>query len=227
MKTLVCVAFVTLTCFVSPTTILAQASSASAFLSPWRVEFRVGSAIPPDTGPDGGGNAIGGGLIAIPLGKSGPWRLFSAQFAADNAELGRTIFVDPVFGRAASTEQLILLTPRLGITAMRTSRFIVDTYIGGGWLITNTSFALESTPDTNAGVNPAFPAGGGGDDFENVCDLTLFTDRCGNIYEGVFTVGLGFRVRRKPDGHLFLGADYGWYSIDRHQIVGTVGFLWQ
>jgi len=226
MKTLVCVAWITLTCLVAPTAISAQASSGLAFSAPGRVEIRVGSAIPPDKGSDGGGESIIGGLFAVPLGTSGLRRVFNAQLAADYAELGRTIFVDPEFGRAASTDQLILLTPRLGIAVVRTSRFVADAHVGGGWLITNTTFALESTPDTPI-VNPQGIVAPGGDDFENVCDLTFFSNRCGNSYEGVFTVGAGFRVLRKPDGHLFFGVDYGWYSIHRHQIVGTIGMMWQ
>ena len=196
-------------------------------LTPFRMEIRAGSAIPPDKGPSGDASGLFGGLIAVPLGRAFLGGRSTVDFAADYAEFNRTQFIDPQLGPAAETELQFLLTPRFGITTFRSPRFITDVHVGGTIQIERTTFALASTPDTTVPSNGSFSGSAGGDEYENVCDLVITADRCRNSYKGLFSLGAGFRLLRKPGGILFFGAEYGWNSSNRHQIVGTIGSMLQ
>lgn len=189
--------------------------------TPWlpiRMEIRIGSAIPPDKGPGGDTTGLFGGLIAFPLGRMFLGGRSSVQFAADYSEFERTLFTDPTLGQAAASDYQWLLTPRFGFTTFRTPRFVTDVHVGPSIRIERTTFALASTPDASDD---------GGDHYENVCDLVIAADRCRSSYKGLFTLGAGFRLLRKPGGILFFGAEYGWNSSNRHQIVGTIGSMLQ
>jgi hypothetical protein len=205
---------VTLGVAASSATLLGQADGMR--MAPFRIEIRLGSAIPPDRGPSGDASGLFGGLFAIPLGRTFLGGRSSVQFAADYTEFNRTLFVDPQLGQAAATELQFLLAPRFGITTFRTPRFVTDVHAGAAIRVERTTFALASTPDTDTTM---------GDEYENVCDLVIAADRCRNSYEGLFTLGAGFRLLRKVGGVLFFGAEYGWTSNNRHQIVGTVGTM--
>jgi opacity protein-like surface antigen len=58
-------------------------------------------------------------------------------------------------------------------------------------------------------------------DFENVCGLTAFQDRCEDRWRTTLGIGAGARWHVRPS--FYVGVDYTWLSYGRHVLVGTVG----
>ncbi len=190
--------------------------------APFRLELRIGSRVPPDTGPDETGSVVLGGLIGIPLGDHSLRRRLSVQVAIDFVELQSQTFEDPTFGLARHWNYLITVAPRLAVALVETPRLRLDVHGGVALAINRTTFGLETTPDVTV-----VPGGvvSSGDHFENVCDLTFFSSRCRNTYDGLASMGGGARILRTPGGKLFFGGDYAWHSNGKHLIVGTIGWL--
>ena len=155
-----------------------------------------------------------GGRLAWYLGAGALGRRTKLQVTGQYAEIGSVEYLDVTLGSLARTEgHWFALTPALGVDLIRTSRITVDAHAGPSLVSETTTFLLERAHHDEEG------------DFENVCDLSAFENRCSDRYRGVAALGVGAKAIVRRGGSWYLGVDYTWLSHDRHVFVGTIGWL--
>lgn len=155
-----------------------------------------------------------GGCLAWHFGAGALGRRAKLQVTGQYAEIGSFDYLDVTLGSLVRTEgHWFVLTPALGVDLVRTSRFTVDAHAGPSLVSEMTTFLLERAHRDEEG------------DFENVCDLSAFENRCSDRYRGVAALGVGAKAIVRRGGSWYLGVDYTWLSHDRHVFVGTIGWL--
>jgi hypothetical protein len=188
--------------------------------APFLVELRVGALWPHapvivdfedlDTSTT---RPSAGGRLNLYFGSGRFERRLSFQIAVDWAELGASEFVDERLGSGARAEgHWVSVVPALGVDLVRTPRLSADARIGPAILVDLTTFLLQRH-------DPDFDES----DFENVCDLVAFKDRCNERVRGGGAVGVGARFIVKPSWKLFVGFDYTRFTTGRNVLVATVG----
>jgi hypothetical protein len=154
-----------------------------------------------------------GGRLNLYFGRGPVERRLSLQIAVDWADLGAVEFFDPLLRSGARAEgHWFSVVPAFGVDVVRTRRMSMDVRAGPAILVDLTTFLLERH-------DPDFDDS----DFENVCDLVAFEDRCHERVRGGGAVGVGARVIVKPSWKLFVGFDYTRLTTGRNVLVATVG----
>ena len=157
--------------------------------------------------------ASAGGRLSWYFGKGRFDRRLSAQISADWAELGAAEFVDDLVGSGARTEgHAFVVTPALGLDLLRTRRMTLDARVGPAILVDVTTYLLER-------FDPDFDES----EFDNVCDLVVFNDRCSDRTRFGGALGFGARWIVKPSWQLFAGFDYTRLTTGGNVLVATVG----
>jgi hypothetical protein len=156
-----------------------------------------------------------GGRLALYFSDHGPAGRLKFQITGQYADLGSFNYFDVALRSRARTEgHWFAVTPALGIDLLRMGRLTVDAHAGPSLVGEMTTFLLERTHrDEN------------GNEFENVCDLSAFENRCPDSFQGVAALGISGRGVIRQGGSWYLGLDYTWLSHGRHVVVGTIG--WQ
>jgi hypothetical protein len=177
----------------------------------FEVDFRIGTIRPleAEIGP-----VLVGGRIAVYPWAGDTARRFSIQFVGDYVYRGDDEAFDAALGSWTKvTDHYFTLSPALGVDLVRTEHVTLEVRGGPTVVGEERTFSLERE----------FVDFDNSEEFENVCDLTAFRDRCESAYDFSGHVALGLRVRPKPGSAVFFGVDYTWLTSDQHQIVGTVG----
>jgi hypothetical protein len=187
---------------------------------PLVMELRVGALWPrspvivePDDDDPSTTRPAVGGRLGLYFGNGTLERRLSLQIAVDWAELGSIEFVDEALGSGARTEgHWFAVVPALGIDVVRRPRMSLDVRAGPAILVDLTTFLLQRH-------DPDFDES----DFDNVCDLVAFKDRCSERIRAGGAVGFGARYVVKPSWKLFVGFDYTRFTVGRNVLVATVG----
>lgn len=188
---------------------------------PFLIELRVGALWPhPPLILDPGdldtstSRAAAGGRVSFYFGQGRVERRLSLQVAVDWADLGSLEFFDPVLRSGARAEgHWVSIVPALGLDVVRTRRMSMDVRAGPAILVNLTTFLLQRH-------DPDFDEG----EFDNVCDLVAFNDRCTERVRGGAAAGIGARWIVKPSWKLFAGIDYTRLTTGQNVLVGTVGW---
>jgi hypothetical protein len=176
---------------------------------PLEVDVRVGTITPLEA--EIGPVSVGARLAAYPWRGNAASR-FSVQFVGDYVYVADEEIFDPELRSGTKfTDHFFTLSPAIGVDLVRTSRVNLEVRVGGTVLGERTTFSLEGDIDNDF------------EQFENVCGLTAFRDRCDSEYDFSTHLAVGFRVLRKPGSPLFFGVDYTWLTLGQHQVVGTIG----
>ena len=148
-------------------------------------------------------------------------RRLNLQFVLDYAPLGSTEYIDPELGTRVKREgHWITLTPAIAFDVVKTPGFFADVHAGPSIVDEYRSFLLERS-NPSCSYTPGLGTWCEGD-FENVCSLTAYQDRCEDRVRTVLGLGAGARWKVLPT--LYVGVDYTWLSHGRHVLVGTIGF---
>jgi hypothetical protein len=148
-------------------------------------------------------------------------RRLNLQFAFDYAPLGSSEYIDPELGSRVKREgHWYALTPAIAFDVVKTPRFFVDIHAGPSIVGEYRTFLLERS-NPSCSYTPGLGTTCEGD-FENVCGLSAFQNRCDDRWRTVMAVGAGARWYVRPSW--YVGVDYTWLSCGQHVLAGTVGF---
>lgn len=153
--------------------------------------------------------AVGGQLSFYPV--DGPLaRRFSIQISGDVAGLEDERFHDPVLGDAETYRYVFIVSPAVAFDVIQSPRSLVAVWVGGSVIGDETTFSLRRADS---------------DEYQSVCDLAAFEQRCPSDYDGALHAGVGLRLLRSRNGHLTFGTAYTWDSGGRHRLAGTIGWM--
>jgi hypothetical protein len=144
----------------------------------------------------------------------------SLQFIVDYSSLGSSKSADGQLGLVKREGHWFVFTPAISVDLLKTSTLAVGVRAGPSVVGELTTFLLENTlPSCSYS-----PYGSICDDqFENVCDLKAFEDRCTGTYRAALALGTGVRWHPVRAWPMYFGLDYTWLSSDKHLLVGTIG----
>jgi hypothetical protein len=165
--------------------------------------------------PDTSTRVAAGGRLSLYFGSGRLERRLSVQIAVDWANLGSVEFFDSAvpFSRGSAEGHWFSIVPAFGIDVVRTRRLSMDVRAGPAILVDLTTFLLQrDIPDFDEG------------DFDNVCDLAAFNDRCSERVRGGAAASIGARWIVKPSWKLFAGIDYTRLTTGQNVLVATVGW---
>lgn len=208
------------TCALLALPLAAAAQPAPADQSRFLMEFRLGALWPQppvvvdvdDFDPSDTRVAIGGRFGWYP-GSAEDRPRVRLDIGVDYAPVGSAEYFDVGLDSYARFEgHWVAIVPAVALEFVHTPRASADFRVGGAFIIEATTFLLERGYDYGEGP------------FENVCDLRAFEDLCTERFRGAAVVGAGARLVVVPRWRLFVGVDYTWLTIDRHVLVGTVGW---
>lgn len=144
-------------------------------------------------------------------------RRLALAVRVDWAPAGSVEFFDEGVGSFARVEgHWFAVAPNLTADVVRLRRLTIDVHAGPAVVGELRSFLLER-------VDGASDEAG---DWEDVCDLRAFEDRCDRDYRASASVGAGLRGILVPRWQLHAGFQYTWYTYGRHVVAGIVGRTW-
>ena len=164
--------------------------------------------------------AIGGRFgynFAEPLGGR-----LGLHLVGDYAELGSAEYVEAGLGLVRREGHWFVFTPAVSVDLLKTSRIVASARAGPSVIGELTTFLLERSDPSCTYSGGVYSCEG---DFDNVCDLTAFEDRCAEHYRAALALGGGIRWHPHRTWPLYFGIDYTWLSPDQNVLVGTIG-LW-
>ena len=165
--------------------------------------------------------AIGGRFgynFADPLGGR-----LGLHLIGDYARLGSTEYAEAELGLVRREGHWFAFTPAVSMDLLKTSRLVASARAGPSVVGELTTFLLERSDPSCTYYSPGVYSCEG--EFDNVCDLTAFEDRCGEHYRTALSLGGGMRWYPHRTWPLYFGIDYTWLSPDQNVLVGTIG-LW-
>jgi hypothetical protein len=174
-----------------------------------------------DRDPSTSSFAIGGRFgydFAEPLGGR-----LGLHLIGDYAALGSAEYREAAPGLVRREGHWFVFTPALSIDLLKTSRLVASARAGPSVVGELTTFLLERSDPSCTYYSPGVYSCEG--EFDNVCDLTAFEDRCSEHYRGALSLGGGIRWHPHRTWPLYFGIDYSWLSPDQYVLVATIG-LW-
>jgi hypothetical protein len=140
----------------------------------------------------------------------------------DYAALGSMEYREAELGLVQREGHWFVFTPSISIDVVKTSRIVASARAGPSVVGELTTFLLERSDPSCSYSGGVYSCEG---EFDNVCDLTAFEDRCAEHYRAALSLGGGVRWYPHRAWPLYFGVDYTWLSPDQNVLVGTIG-LW-
>ena len=172
-------------------------------------ELRIGSISGLDHA--GGPPSIGGGLRFRPFSQL---RRLAIYTAGDYRRLDATVSFDEALNsRFRLVHSALDLGASLGFDLVTTRRATIDVGAGVAFLRTTTGFQIASE---NGFVD---------DDkkWEGVCGFSGFRSRCSRDHAAAGALSAGVRVLVRPDGGLYVGADYTRLTNGANLAMAVIG----
>jgi len=156
----------------------------------------------------------GGGRFVMYLGESAIARRLSGAIGVNGLQVRSTKYFDAALGSFVQSNTYVIVTnPAIGFDVLQFARVQLTVRGGGAWIVDETTFSLQRThPDED------------GSDYENVCDLEAFDQRCFSDHDFVGTAGAGIRFFVSPNRAFAFGVDYTRFTNGWNQVVGTFGW---
>ena len=132
----------------------------------------------------------GGGRFVMYLGESAIARRLSGAIAVNGLQVRSTKFFDAGLGSFVQSNNYVIVTnPAVGFDVLQFARVQLTVRGGGAWIVDETTFSLQRThPDED------------GSDYENVCDLEAFDQRCFSDHDFVGTASVPFAHEEVSEG---------------------------
>jgi hypothetical protein len=178
-------------------------------------EFRMGAGWGRASGlvPRSGKQFDLGFAMAHYLGRKHFLHRVSLGWSLDWLPVDTTTYFDQNLGSDARLrKELGILNGSVGIDPVQTSHLDLTLRYGGAFVLNSTTFYLKE-------------AYGGGlfSDFQDVCNLEAFTNRCPTHLTFLGNEGASLRIFPHRNGQFFFGVTYTHYALGRNQLMATVG----
>ncbi len=147
------------------------------------------------------------------LGRKRFLRRVSLGWSLDWLPVDTTTYFDPSLGSEARLrKELFMLNESVGFDPVQTPHVNLTLRFGGSLIANSTTFSLKEAY--------------GGDlfsDFQDVCNLQAFTNRCPTHHTFLGTEGASLRIYPHRKGRFYFGLAYPHFALGRNQLMATVG----
>jgi hypothetical protein len=147
------------------------------------------------------------------LGRKRFLRRVSMGWSMDWLPVDTTTYFDPSLGSEARLrKELFIFNGFAGIDPVRTPHLDLTLRYGGAFIANSTTFYLKEAYGGDLFSN-----------FQDVCNLEAFTNRCPTHRTLLGNEGVSLRIYPHRNGRFYFGLAYTHFALGRNELMATVG----